>query len=502
MNSNIVAGSNVYIARTDDPRRDPEFIKQILDYDRLKEIVERRKVDPKISLLSKEQMSIIHRGTRCIFAKNDPCFGPLPGGRNGCKCINIECPGIYDRSFFYGKAPWKGCNPDITEEYIKLWSPDPIAKEQYGNPGDLRKYYIVDMISDEEMSHYASEPGNEGYEYPIHENPVTSDNQTSRREDQEYKIDTMTGRKMVVIGYRWVITDNSSYENEELLPIWGFVEEVEERKEETFTRRKAKRIEKKQDTFHKKKRRITPTEGFRDSDYSRKEEFEKAIADCIVDEIKLTDVDQDVISDKNDLVILLDNPAELAFVSGTLLVSDVPHGLKTDMPVRLALIDDYLSFTDRPQVMISNTALKTGCRITNVQAWKALAKRKTITLLHVAERDFYKFTFGEQSSRWTCRNMYGVTHICIEQTDINSLEKLSDGLYPVSLVKKGNNYVILGKKGGLLGRLGKPFVDVIHALRDKEEISGSPELINGISLLVQGNEVEFLGMGHLKFTEY
>ena len=98
--------------------------------------------------------------------------------------------------------------------------------------------------------------------------------------------------------------------------------------------------------------------------------------------------------------------------------------------------------------------------------------------------------------------MYGVTHICIEQTDINSLEKLSDGLYPVSLVKKGNNYVILGKKGGLLGRLGKPFVDVIHALRDKEEISGSPELINGISLLVQGNEVEFLGMGHLKFTEY
>lgn len=502
MNSNIVAGSNVYLAKTDDPRRDPDFIAQILDYDRLKEIVERRKIDPQISLLSREQMSIVHRGIRCTFAKNDPCFGPLPGGRNGCKCINIECSGIYDRPSFYGKAPWKGCNPDITEEYIKQWSPDPLAKKQYGNPESLRRYYIVDMVSDEEMSRYDSNPKNEGYEYPIPKNPVLPNEQDKKQKEQKYKIDPITGRKMVVIGYRWVITDNATYESEELLPIWGFVEEVEEKKEETVTRKKAKRIEKKQDIPQKKKKLVKPTEAIRDPDYDRKEEFEKAVAASIVDEIKLTDVDPDVINDEDDIVVLLDNPAELAFVSGTFLISAISHGMKTDMPVRLALIDDYLHFTDRSQVMISNTALKVGCREANVQAWKALSKRKEIALLQVAEREFYKFNYGDQKSRWTCRNMYGVTHVCVDQEDIRDIEKLSDGIYPVSLVDDGNTYMILEKNGELLGRLGKSFVDVINALKDTEEISGPPAMINGISLQVQGNKAEFLGMGHLKFIEY
>ena len=62
--------------------------------------------------------------------------------------------------------------------------------------------------------------------------------------------------------------------------------------------------------------------------------------------------------------------------------------------------------------------------------------------------------------------------------------------------------MILKKNGDLIGRLGKAFVDLIDALINSGEISGSPANINGISLQVQNGKAEFLGMGHLKFIEY
>ena len=68
---------------------------------------------------------------------------------------------------------------------------------------------------------------------------------------------------------------------------------------------------------------------------------------------------------------------------------------------------------------------------------EGLGKKKEITLLHVAERDFYQFVYGDFDSRWTCRNMYGVTHVCLKRSDISEMEKLADGVYPVSLVDDG-----------------------------------------------------------------
>ena len=502
MNRNIAAGSNVYLSKENDPRHDPEFIAQILDYDRLKDIVERRKVDNRIPFLSSKQISIVHRGIRCTFAKNDPCIGPVAGGKNDCKCININCPGIYDQPSFYGKSPWKGCNPDITEEYIKQWTPDLDCKKQYGNPEQLRRYYIVDMVSDKEMSRYDSNPINEGYVYPIPPDPVVvPDGDDKKSKEAIYKIDPDTGRRMTIIGHRWVITDNASYEDEELLPIWGFVEEVEEKKGETSVRKKAKRIEKKQEEVSKKRNTKTAAV-IRDPDFKRKEEFEKAVAANIVEEIKLTDIDPNIISDEEELVVLLDNPAELAFVSGTFLISAILHGIDTNMPVQLALIDDYLKYTGKTYVMISNTVLKSGCKESNVQAWKTLAAKSEINLLHVAERDYYRFVYGDQKSCWTCRNMYGVTHVCVEHTDISEIASLSDGLYPVSLVDDGNSYMILKKNGDLLGRLGNTFVERIDTLKTTGEIAGTPANITGIALQVKDGKHEILGMGHLKFIEY
>lgn len=490
MSSNIVAGSNVFLSREDDPRQDPEFIAQIQDYERLKEIADRRRVDHRIPGFSKAQEEILKTEMRCVYAKNDPCWGYVKKrNRVVSACINGACPRI------------KQCNPSYSPADASYWMPSAADQRAYKEPKKLRWYYLVDMISDEEMSRYDSSLKNEGFEYTIPKSPVLPNEQDKKEKAQKYKIDPVTGKKMVVVGYRWVITDNASYESDELIPIWGYVEEVETKKNETFVaRKKAKKIEKKPYAPQKKIRKAA--EPLTDPDYSRKEEFEQAVATAVTEEIKLTDVDPDIISDDLETVVLLDNPAELAFVSGTFLVSGIDHGIVTEHPVRLALIDDYPTFNDRKVVVISNTALKRGCQESNVKAWKALAERKDIIKLHVAEREFYKFSYGEEEARWTCRNMYGVTHVCIEQTDICQMDKLSDGVYPVSLVDDGKTYMILRKNGDLLGRLGMTFVDLIDALKKSEEISGTPAAINGISLQVQGGKAEFIGMGHLKFIEY
>ncbi len=490
MNSNIVAGSNVFLSREDDPCHDPDFVAQIYDYDRIKGIAERRNVDYRIPALSKSQTEILKTELRCVYAKNDPCWGYVKScSRVVSMCINGLCPRIMQ------------CNPNYSSTEAKTWKFSDADNRAYRDPKTLRRYYLVDMVSDEEMLRYDSDLMNEGFEYTIPKNSVLPNTQDGKPKEEGYKIDPKTGRKMVVIGHKWIITDNASYESDELIPIWGYVEEVKQKQKEAYVaRKKAKRIEKKTGTPQKKIRKIVET--VLDSDFSRKNEFEATVAAAITDELRLTDVGPENISNEFDTVVLLDNPAELAFVSGTFLVSGIEHGITTEQSVRLALIDEYPSFADRKVVLLSNSALKRGCKESNVKAWKSLSERPAITLLNVAERDFYQFTYGNQNRRWTCRNMYGVTHVCIEQSDISEMDILPDGVYPASLVDDGETYMVLGKNGELLGRLGNTFIELLGALRGSGEISSLPETINGISLQIQNGKAEFLGMGHLRFTEY
>ena len=488
-NSNIVAESNVFLSREDDPCHDPEFVAQIYDYDRIKGIAERRNVDYRIPTLSKVQSEILKTELRCVYAKNDPCWGYVKSrNRVVSMCINGLCPRI------------KQCNPNYSSAEAKTWKFSDVDTIAYRDPQKLRMYYLVDMVSDEEMLRYDSNPINEGFEYTIPKSSVLPNTQDGKTKDEKYRIDSKTGRKMVAIGYKWIITDNASYESDELVPIWGYVEEVKPKQKETYaSRKKAKKIEKKSDTPQKKIRKIV--EPVYNSEFSRKNEFEEAVAAAITDEFRLTDVGPENISNEIDTVVLLDNPAELAFVSGTFLVSKIEHGIATEHSVRLALIDEYPSFADRKVVWLSNTALKRGCKESNVEAWKLLSERHDISQLNVAERDFYQFTYGDQKKRWTCRNMYGVTHVCIEQSDISEMDNLPDGVYPLSLVDDGKTYMVLRKNAELLGRLGNTFVELIDALKNSGEISSLPATIS-ISLQVQNGKAEFLGMGHLKFIEY
>ena len=443
--SNIVAGSNVYLVRTDDPRYDPDFVYQIRDYELLKAIKKRRNVDSQVSALTGEQISIVHRGIRCTFAKNDPCIGSVAGIGTQVKCINIECPGIYDRSSFYGKAPWKGCNPGVTEEYIKKWTPNPEDKKRYGRPDRLPKYFYVDMISDEEMNRYTVDPGNDGIDHPTPPAPVYVKPEPEIK-SSSYKIDPKTGRKMVIVGRTKLV-----YPDEDGLgdPIWDFVDEVEE-EVRSQTIRKAKKIEKKKEATQIKKVLPKLPAKETDPDFARKADFEKAVAEGISDEIKLTEIEADTL-DTGNTVILVDNPGEVAFVSNTFLVGGVDHSIKHDNGVVIALIDDYKKYVEKSCLLISSTVLKTGCKESNVQVWKELSMRPGLIRLKMTDRDYYEF-FYESGSRWTCRNMYGVTHVCVTDDDVEEIYKLKDGLYPVSLVDDGDSYMVLKKNGDPLGQ--------------------------------------------------
>ncbi len=481
--SNIVAGSNVFLIRTEQPWWDPEFVAQIDDYQLLK-AVEARQADYRVARFSKKQLSIIETDIRCVYAKNDPCWGySNEKKRVVSACINGNCPKI------------KECNPNYSSKEGAYWKTTYSEAEAYGKPKRQPRYYFVDMVSDEEMTRYYSNPRNEGFEYSVPRSPVLKDEKDDP--SRKSKIDPATGRKMVVVGYDWKITDNASYESEELIPIWGYVEEVEEKKQPVF-RKRAKRIEKLEEPRPiKKKTTRTITEN---SDFERKEEFEKKVSEAVTDEIKLTDVDEEFLEEGN-CIILLDNLAELAFVSSTLLVSGIEHGIRSDSGVMLALIDDYEKYSDRQQILISNTTLKSGCKEINVKSWKALSQRTDITNLQIGSHEYYCFVH-ESINRWTCRNMYGVTHVCIENDDISDIEGLDDGMYPVTLYEDGNVFGISRKNGEVIGHLGKSFVDVIEALKQTGEIDGTIAFIKGLSIRVLNGQVDVLGMGHLKFEEY
>lgn len=488
LESNIVAESNVYLSRTDSPYWDTDFIAQIKDYELLKHIESKRQSDRWIASFSDSQRRMLEIDMRCTFAKKDPCWGlDKDGDRVRCACINGACSKLFK------------CNPDYTEADAIFWTTSDEEKNQYGKPDFQPRYYFVDMISDEEMTRYDSNPRNEGYEYSVPKAPILSDGGAKGHSTAKIKIDPLTGRKMVIIGHEWLITDNANYENEELVPIWGYVEEVEDKKI-PIVRKKAKRIVKIETCNQRKKKQVLSEEKEPDPDYFRQEDFENTVGRNVSSEIKLTKLGDENI-DSVDTVILCDNPAELSFVSGTLLETEIKHSVKFDEGVRLALVDDFERFSHYKHIMITNTVLKSGCKKSNFKAWRELAKKSEIEQLNIGERDYYNFQY-DKFSRWTCRNMYGVTHVCVNETDMKDIVNLTDGLYSVSIVVEGGTFVIFDESGNKIGYLGKAFEKMIMSLKEKEEIPGLPAVIKGISLNFKGKKIDILGMGHMKFNEY
>ena len=504
--SNVVSGSNVFLCRTEHPLYDPEFVKQIVDAQKLNELIKRKKFDSKVSNLNKKQLAIADRGTRCMYAESDPCIGFVEGKGIVIKCINTNCPGIKNLKSFHGRSPWKGCNPDVSKDYISMWAMNPNDELVYGNPKSLSRYYLVDLISDEEMDLYISNPGNAGVDHPTPPAPILEDKEEVIKGQYEY-INPKTGKKMIIVGYKKLQYPDEDGIREPIwqdveepeIPIWGVVDRNEQEKNE-ITIRRTKKIEKLSASKSIKKNLQKNNSLDDDEYYKKKEEYEEKVSKSIVDDIHLTDIDADFYGLTN-VVILLENPAEAAYVSQTLLVSNVEHGFSNNENVVVTTIDDYLNYLDRTTIVLSDTVITKGCSRKNTQSWSELANQSNLIKLRLSRRDYVEYScdFG---IRWACRSMYGVTHVCINKNDFEFNDQLTEGLTRITLIHDGSDFLITDRKGNELGYTNAVFDQFMNYLVEKDDIVSYPEKIKGLALSVYKDEINVLGMGHLKFSEY
>lgn len=463
--SNIITRSNIFLCKAEDPWLDPDFISQIQDYNLLREFDRKKQQgENRIASFSKKQNDILNTEMRCIYAKDDPCWGYVDKLKKVIsKCINGECPQIYR------------CNPDYTYDYAKLWEHDVSEILKYGNPNKLRKYYFIDMISDEEMATYSSVPSNEGSEYP-----VEYDSWQEKKRLKKVKIDPETGRKMVIVGYKCRIMDNIDYETDENIPLWDYEDLiVVEKKPVEF--KKAKRIEKKEDIEEK--------------DY-----YQSCIRRNIKDEVRLIDIEKNIIGNVTS-VFLFDNPAEMAYTSSMLIATGIRHGILIDSNIVLALVEEYEKYASKEQVFISKLGFKTGCIEKNTKIWSKLAKKRGIILLNVSDRGFRKVS-DRNDERWTCGNFYGITHVTMVVEDFNINIELKNGWHSIEILRKDQNYIIFDDLDNEIGIIGDTFVQFINYLKENNEIPGIPIKIEGVSLYIENEAMDVLGIAHLKFQEY
>ena len=470
--SNIVSKSNIYPFKNDDPWYDSDYVSHVFDLALLKDITFRNSTVQ----LSTKQEEIKGMDTRCIYAQNDPCWGySEKEGKTICACINDKCPKILE------------CNPNFKKEDKLYW--DKIKEDilLYGNPKELSYYYIADLISEEEKAKYDYEKSNWG------KHPIQGDSKPKQKNLREYKIDPETNRIMVAIGYEWKTTDNASYEEISLVPIWGYLDEIEEDKEPVVIK-KAKRIEK----LSKEKPIKNSINGlFEEIDTDK---IEKTVKDRISNSVKLTELDEETLNNKQ-VYIILDNPAELAFVSSTLLTGGIEHGIKSHSNTRLILLDDLNSYHGIKNALISSTVLKKGCTKERANFWGFVLRINKLLQLDISERDYYLYKYDD-FNRWTCRNMYGVTHICVLEDDLQGVDKKLEGIYRVSITNEGERFVISDENGKKIGSLNRMFNELIKSLKENDEIPGTPSVIKGLSFKITKGQIDILGMGNLKFLEY
>ena len=185
-----------------------------------------------------------------------------------------------------------------------------------------------------------------------------------------------------------------------------------------------------------------------------------------------------------------------------LLENGIKHGIASVQGIRLALIDDYEKYENRKHVIVSSAVLENRCSDKRMHHWKALARKEEIIELLVANHNYDQVSYGPDKARWTCRNMYGITHICITLKDMRMVVPLPDGLYPVSFIEEKDSYTMLTPEGRKVGFLNESFMSFVKMLEMKQDIPALPEMIEGVSLYVRDGVIDVLGMGHLVFSEY
>lgn len=498
-NSNVTIGSNIYPCNGN-PSQDPAFMAVVEDYPLLKEFADKALFASR-SLLTGKQREIIKTDMRCVYAKNDPCWGYVEGKGIRSKCIVAECPRIYR------------CNPEFKPEERKQWSPDPREMAVYGDPKKQRRYYLVDLVSDREKELYIADPGITGPVYPF-------------PEDEPPKVEKPK-RHMVIIGYE--ITRFNDYEDEQQSPIYGYVEDEEEQhsffvyktsnaysssrqiirepvKETLPTRQPVKVVKEPASKQKPEPAKVTETVKIDTKDLQKCEtEVKGRISSTIgITELSLEQIK--ILGKGNGLLCVFSNPAEKAYASSMLIASEIAHSVEmtSDDPVILCTWDELSESNNKRTVLVSENLLENGCTEQNYAAWELLRNEAKLVSLTISGREYYSVSCSG-ADRWACGNLYGVTHICLIPGDLTLNSEITNGIYKSTLVRddREKGYTLVDARDAApIGKASELMLTMLNALQDEDEISSLPEYIQGIWLHVTNGNVSIQGIGHLKFAEY
>lgn len=490
--SNIIAGSNVLFCKSEDPRYDKDFVSELTDYERLKDIKDLN--NHLVPRFPDKQRDIVKYGNRCIGARNDPCWGYSDRYGMTCACTNTFCHRIWQCNRHY----------ECTAEEANYWKPSPVETALYGDPQRLRRYFKVDMISDDEMRRYNSDPTGEGRTYSAVQKRVMHPGKAP--EKQKKRINPVTGKIEVPIGYQWKITDNADYQNDELVPIWGSVDEDNKK---PFARKKTSRMKRLDHIVGENTERIAGNGENIPVELDHK--MKTAVRSRLIGETGLRNLPEDIASDSGSgTLILLDNPAERGYVSKVLLSNGIEHGFKTGDKVCLAVFDEYADIiplsTGMERIYISNTVFDDTGRLDALPSWITLSKEEKIFFqLNMPRWQYRDFRYGVGAvlQRWCCENMYGITHICIEPSDLIIPSNLQDGIYPAMLIEDAGVLRLVTDDGeNPIGKAKDSFMQLILRMEEAQMLAGRIAYIESFALIVHGRSFSVLGIGHVKYDEY
>lgn len=494
--SNIIGGSNVYPCKGN-PLSDQEFVNQIEDYNYIKTIHKMQEFQQSSIHLTKKQIQLLEIEIRCVYAPKDPCWGYINGQGVRSRCIEGKCPRI------------KQCNPTYTQVQADDWTMTEEVKTQYGRVEKQRKYYLVDLVSDEEMLRYSSDPKGAGMEFP----PMKDSKIAKPKNKQKSK-----GRHLVIIGYEETYFGDA---DNQLSPIWGYIDDSEE-DGTLITSRYGSRTEhihknaikveektkKKNITKERKKRESKPVEVAKELSAEKKQHYEQAVNNKLSNRYHLTEISEEIqkqLSAGKIINMILSNEAEMAYVSSMLSQAAIAHDMECVNRRKAVCLWKAQTKTiklDSGIVLVSSAFLKQGCDLKSEAVWLELKKVSVIQELAVTGRDFFHFESTDSQERWGCRNLYGATHLVVKLEDFKLTENVS-GEQKINLIKGAKNYSILSTSSEeQLGTTTEALWSALDSLKKADEISEFPRMIAGLILKETKSGLELKGIGHMKFDEY
>lgn len=496
--SNIIGGSNIYPCKGS-PLSDQEFVNQIEDYNYIKTIYEMIELQRSSVHLTKKQMELLKIEMRCTYAPNDPCWGYINGQGIKSRCVEGECHKI------------KQCNPTYTREQTDYWRMNEKTRSLYGRPDKQKKYYLVDLVSDEEMLKYISDPKGAGREYP-----------TMKETEQNNLKQKPKGRHLVVIGYEETYFGDA---DDQFSPIWGYVDDSEDKGllvENRYGSRteyvyknavREKQIIKKKAT-NKFADKIVPKKSSKTTinieklSAEKRLDYEKAIKEKLENNYQLTEMNSEILnqlSSNQIMNIILSNEAEMAYVSSMLLQASIAHDIEIANGCEKVCLWRAQSKTLKltsDVAMVTSNFIKQGCELETETAWNELKKISSISEIVVTGREFFHFTSDDGQERWGCRNLYGATHLAVRSGDLELTESIS-GEQKITLMKDAKNYIILSTSSAeQVGTTSGTLWSALESLKKTDEIYEFPRMITGLILTQTKSGIELKGIGHMKFDEY